>query len=296
MNRIANVGSMNIDHVYQVPHFVRPGETLDSLTYKVFAGGKGFNQSLALARAGARVAHIGCIGADGEWLKALLKDDGVDVAHVLSVAEPTGHAIIQVDASGENSIILHGGANRSVSSAFLKQALADFGADDILLLQNETSCVADAIRLAHARKMKVVFNPAPFSGRVPDYPLDLVSVFILNETEAEGLTGSGSVEDICRCMRERYPAAAVVLTLGSRGAVYCDAGDIVRQDALKVKAVDTTAAGDTFIGYFLAALSVGETPVEALAQGCRAAAVCVTKPGASISIPRHEELPNAKTA
>jgi len=288
--QILNIGSINIDHVYRVGHFVQPGETLGSADYRTFAGGKGYNQSVALARAGATVRHAGRVGPHAEWLLERLRNEGVDTT-CLQVGEvPTGHAIIQVVPSGENAIVLYGGANQCVGEADVDAALSSCSEGDCLLLQNETSAVAYAIRAAHERKLRVVFNPAPMSSAVRGYPLDRVDVFILNETEALELTGANDPDEIGVRMRRQYPRAATVLTLGARGAVWVDSGVLHRQPALRVKAVDTTAAGDTFIGFFLAAWVQTGDPRLALERGCRAAALCVTRAGAADSIPRREEL------
>jgi len=292
--RILNIGSLNIDYVYAVDHFVRPGETLASLNFSVFAGGKGFNQSIALARAGAAASHAGKVGKDGAWLVARLEQEGVDASAIATAEAATGHAIIQVIPSGENAIVLHGGANQSVSESDIARALARHKAGDYLLVQNEISSVADAIRGGAKRGMKVVFNPAPISPAVRGYPLDLVDLFILNETEAEGLTEKTAFEDIRAEMRRRFPKAMTVLTLGGRGAVCFDAGALYRQPAFAVNALDTTAAGDTFTGYFLAGLMEHGDAARALELGCRAAAICVTRPGAADSIPLRKELEQGK--
>ena len=288
--RILNLGSINIDHVYEVEHFVRPGETLSGLSYNIFAGGKGFNQSVALARAGAATLHAGRVGKDAAWLLRRFEEEGVDTTHVNVDRSATGHAIIQVVPSGENAIVLYGGANQAVTESDLASALSSCSPQDYLLVQNETSSVAQAIREAHKRDLRVVFNPAPMTSDVHGYPLGLVDIFILNETEAEGLTGKADPDDVRVRMREQYPGSATVLTMGSKGAMYFDANELHHEAALAVNAVDTTAAGDTFIGFFLAELMQSGNPARALAQGCRAAAICVTRAGASDSIPLREDL------
>jgi len=290
--RILNVGSINMDHVYGVDHFVRPGETLNSSSYHIFAGGKGFNQSIALARAGAATHHLGGIGEDGGWLLQRLEQEGVDTEHVKIAEGATGHAIIQVVPSGENAIVLHGGANTSIDESEITNAISSCSAGDYLLVQNETSSVTEAIRNGSEHELRVVFNPAPMSSLVRNYPLECVDVFILNETEANGLTGKIEPEEIRAAICTQFPQAATVLTLGSRGAVYFDSEVLLRQPAVTVDAVDTTAAGDTFIGYFLAELMQSGDPAEALSLGCRAAAICVTRSGASNSIPSREETDN----
>jgi ribokinase len=290
MPAMINFGSLNIDHVYRVDHFVRPGETLDSQAYDKFPGGKGFNQSVALARAGIPVRHAGKIGADGRWLKQYLAEAGADTSFVEEVEGPTGHAIIQVTPKGENSIVLHGGANRRITAADARRVLAKAMRGDWLLLQNEISATPDIMRLAARRGMSIAFNPAPMAKSVLALPLDLISTFILNEVEAAMLTGAKKESDMVSAMRSRFPGAAVVLTLGSKGARYADSRETLSVPAVKVKAVDTTAAGDTFIGYFLAERLLGRDVRTALATACRAAAICVTRRGAAVSIPKRDEI------
>ncbi len=187
--RVLNMGSINIDHVYEVDHFVRPGETLSGLSYHSYAGGKGFNQSLALARAGVDTLHAGRVGNHAAWLLQRLEQEGVDTTHVTVGEATTGHAIIQVVPDGENAIVLYGGANRLISEDDVVLALSACSPGDYLLLQNEISSVAQAIQKAHERGLHIVFNPAPMTADVHQYPLEFVDLFILNETEAEALTG-----------------------------------------------------------------------------------------------------------
>ncbi|MBI3957690.1 MAG: ribokinase [Chloroflexi bacterium] len=287
---ILNFGSVNIDHVYRVEHLVRPGETIASQDYHHFSGGKGFNQSIALARAGAAVSHAGRIGGDGVWLREQLAGEGADVRLLEVIDGPSGHAIIQVDATGENAIILFGGANRTITPTAAEEILDSFGGKDWLLLQNEISSMREILQLAGERGLRIVFNPAPMAAEVLDYPLDGVSIFVLNEVEGEAFTGATEPEAILAGMRRRFPTATVVLTLGADGAIYDDGAQRIHVPAQPVQAVDTTAAGDTFIGYFLAGLSAGDAPQAALELATRAAAICVTRPGAAPSIPRREEV------
>jgi len=288
--RIINVGSMNVDHVYRVDHFVRPGETLASTAYDVFPGGKGFNQSIALIRAGMATLHVGCICGQHRWLCDTLAREGVDVSGVQVIDTPTGHAMIQVAPSGENAIVIHAGANGQLTQAAIEKSLQQAGPQDWVLLQNETSGVAAAIRLARQRGLQVALNPAPMNQAVLDAPLDQVDLFILNETEAHALTGASTPTEVQAAMQRMFPAARTVLTLGSTGACWLEADTMLTQAAAKVKVVDTTAAGDTFIGYFLAQYLTHGEPAAALAVGCQAAAICVTRPGAAVSIPHRREL------
>ena len=288
--RVLNFGSLNIDHVYAVDHLVRPGETLDSDGYRVFPGGKGLNQSLALAGAGVQVAHAGKVGKEGEWLKEKLAASGVDTSFLDVVDEAGGHAIIQVDKSGENAIVLHGGANKLIDGQDAEMVVSQFEEGDYLLLQNEISSIPDIMECGARRGLIIMFNPAPMDPAVMDYPLHLVSLFCLNEIEGGELTGESTPSAILDAMSAKYPDAATVLTLGKKGAIYADGEKRLAVTGLEVNAADTTAAGDTFIGYLLAGIMDGIGEEETLNRACRAAAICVTREGAADSIPRRDEL------
>jgi ribokinase len=235
---------------------------------------------------------VGRIGADGAWLLQRLRAEGVDTTHIVTDEAVTGHAVIQVVPSGENAIVLYGGANLDVTESDIDAALVACSPDDLFLVQNETSVVALSIRKAHAKGLKIVFNPAPMNSSINDYPLELVDYFILNETEAEGLTGVSNPDAVRAVMRNRFPRAATVLTLGSKGAMFMNHNSSLYESALRVDVVDTTAAGDTFIGFFLAECLRSGDYAKALAMGCQAAAICVTRAGASNSIPLLNELAN----
>jgi ribokinase len=288
--RILNFGSLNIDHVYLVDHFVRPGETLGSKSYRVFMGGKGSNQSVALARAGASVAHAGKIGTDGKWIKDRLRSFGVDTSFLDVSSRPSGHAIIQINRHGENAIILSAGANHAITAQDAWQVLHHFRRGDYLLLQNEISAMPTIMRLAAKKGLKIVFNPSPMQPKVFTYPLRLVDIFIINEIEGWQLTGRKQPAQIAAAMRRRFPRAAMALTLGARGVLYADRDGVFRIPALKVKVVDTTAAGDTFTGYFLAELIRGAPVKVAIELANKAAAICVTRAGAADSIPKRQEV------
>jgi ribokinase len=291
MPRLLNLGSLNIDLVYRIPHPLRPGETVASHAFARGAGGKGLNQSLAAARAGLEVCHAGCVGPDGDWLCALLATDRVDVSRVARLDHsPTGHAIILVADSGENSIVLHGGANLQVDPAALEAAFAGFGPGDWFLTQNETSGVDSALRLAQARGLRIVFNPAPMTATVHRLPLDAVSLHVVNETEAASLAGVDDPEAALVRMCARWPGTQVVITLGAAGAWAAGPEGDARATPPQIEAVDTTAAGDTFIGYLLAALMQGTAIEPALHHACRAAALSATRPGAALSIPTAAEV------
>jgi ribokinase len=288
--KIINFGSLNLDHVYRVERFVSPGETVPCLEYTRFCGGKGLNQSIALARAGATVFHYGKIGRDGAALVRALREATVDTRHISEVDGPTGHAVIQVTDDGENSIIIEGGANQKMDSGDTVTVFGLLSDGDWLLVQNEINGVADIFDAAHQSRCRLAFNPAPMTAAIAELPLARVDLLIVNETEGQILTGEMQTETILARLRSRCPRGSIVITLGGDGAVCLDGDEIVRQPPFVVEAVDTTGAGDTFVGYFLAAFSGGASVREALELGCRAASLCVTRPGAADSIPMLSEV------
>ena len=290
MPNILNFGSLNIDHVYRVPHFVQPKETLASLDYHRFAGGKGFNQSIALARAGAKVSHAGRIGSDGLWLRDMLAEAGADVTHLQVVDTPTGQAIINVAPDGQNSIVLYGGANLTITPDDARRVISSFQTGDYLLLQNEISAMPEILRVAHARGLQIVFNPAPMTPPVHDLPLETVSCLLLNEVEGAQLSGVEDPQAVMASLRQRFPKTAIILTLGADGVLASEDGAAVHVPAPRVTAVDTIAAGDTFTGYYLAERLRGAAFLDAVQTACQAAAICVTRAGAAVSIPTRAEV------
>lgn len=286
--KFLNFGSLNLDIVYTVDHSVRPGETLASEKIEYFCGGKGLNQSIALAKAGAQVYHAGCIGSDGEKLINELESNGVDASFVKRTDAPSGHAIIQVDKSGQNSILIFGGANRLIDKNHIDNVLRNFSKSDMLFLQNETNAVGELIDAAYSKSMTTVFNPSPFSKSVLKLPLDKVSWFVVNEIEANALTGESEPDKIISEFKVRYPDSNILLTLGEGGS-YCHCGGkTYYQPIFKVKAVDTTAAGDTYLGYFFALLgSFGAQ--KAMKYASAASALAVSRQGASASVPLFDE-------
>ena len=288
--KLLDFGSLNIDHTYQLPHLVRPGETLASDSYHKSEGGKGFNQAVALAKAGQEVYLAGAIGQDGLFLRDYLQELGVHTEHLCVLDAPTGHAMIQLDTEGQNCIILFGGTNGMITEAMIDEVLADFGAGDYLLLQIEISHVDSIICAAHAKGMHIILNPSPMSPELLTWPLELVEWFILNEIEGADITGKTQPEEMLDELLRRYPACHVVLTLGERGSVYADATQRMDQSIVTAHTVDTTAAGDTFTGYFIHALLQGEAIQQALKTAACASAITVSRPGAGRSIPAAEEV------
>lgn len=295
--KILNFGSLNIDHVYKVDHIVRPGETIGSDSLQFFAGGKGANQSVAIAKAGAEVWHAGKIGPDGGWLLDTLTSAGVKTALIREYDGPTGHAIIQVNRVGENSIILFGGGNKLITEAEIESALSGFDAGDYLVLQNEINSVPEIIREAHRRGLRIYLNPAPFTEEVRSWPLELVDTLIVNETEAADLAGAATaagnaaIEATLRQLAEHYSSTDIVLTAGRQGAYFArDGQDPIHVPIVEAAVVDTTAAGDTFLGYYLVARLQGAGPAKAMQRASAAASITVSRAGAMESIPVAAEV------
>ncbi len=278
--KVLNFGSLNLDYVYQVPHFVTPGETLASSSLDRFAGGKGANQSIALARAGVEVYHAGKVGSDGAWLKQQLEKSGVDTRFIKKSSSSSGHAIIQLDPLGQNAILLHPGANHEITPEEIEQTLSCFKSGDYLLLQHEINQVEQLIRMGHEKGLRVCFNPAPMDACVLDYPLELVDLLIVNETESASL---GNRVD-------RLQNTEIIETQGSAGVRYHFRGKDYFVAAREVDVVDTTAAGDTFIGYYLASCIQGFDVESSLSVATAASALCVSRKGAGEAIPTKDEV------
>ncbi|WP_322527406.1 ribokinase [Salinicola sp. LHM] len=285
---VYNFGSINIDHVYRVPHLVRPGETLSSTSLHQVLGGKGANQSLALARAGGRVVHWGRLGEADRWALAPLIEAGVEVNDVELVAGASGHALIQVDDDAENAIILYPGANHGFEESRLGALVDAAESDGWVLMQNECNAAERMLRLAAERGLSIAFNPAPLSSDVTDLPLELCQILFLNRGEAAALVAQDEDTDadtLLAALATRLPDVEIVLTLGSEGVCHQYRNERVTLTAHRVEAVDTTAAGDTFIGYFMAARQRGDGIEQALRLATTASALCVQQAGAEPSIP-----------
>ncbi|KAI9482405.1 ribokinase [Coemansia mojavensis] len=323
--KIVSLASINIDEVYHVPHIVKPGETLSSMHRQQNAGGKGANASVAAARAGGNVSIVGKIGKDGLWVRDLLASSGANTDQITVLDDTaTGHAIIQVDKNGENSIVLFPGANYQINEEDARKAFAQYGTGDWLLLTNETTGVDEAIRQARSCGMQILWNPAPMPANMisANRPVDLVDILVVNETELLHLAQQLDDIDLYEGNDERYAkiaqqimglfgTRAIIVTLGSEGSVgLCNKDEVVviRMECAPIKKEqikDTTAAGDTWVGYFAAELarlqngspeSVGSlasvTPAmveHAMTLATYASGITVTRPGAFPSIPvRHE--------
>ncbi|MDO4197743.1 MAG: ribokinase [Erysipelotrichaceae bacterium] len=290
--KVLSFGSLNYDHVYEVEHFTEPKETQSSLGYLRNFGGKGLNQSIALAKAGLDVYHAGRVGSDGQDFIDYLNKYGVKTDYLLKDdSMATGHAIIEI-CNGQNRILLHGGANQSIDEAQIDDVLEHFEEGDVLLIQNEISNLSYLIESAHEKGMMIIFNTAPMNDKVFTYPLNLIDIFVVNEIEAAGLAeiDSKDEKEVIPVLSKKYPDKAIVLTAGERGSYYIKGDDVIHQDAYMVEAVDTTAAGDTFTGFFLASYLKYQDVKKALDLASRASSIAVTRRGAAQSIPSIEEL------
>lgn len=283
-------GSLNIDHVYGVPHIVVESETLASHSYSKFAGGKGLNQAIALKRAGLDVYHAGKIGADGLFLKEALEKEGVKTHLIKTGDTSTGHAIIQVTEDAENCILLYSGANKTITVEEMKEVLSHFSSGDLLVLQNEINDIHTLVELAFEKGLRIALNPSPLDKGLDLLDYHHIDYLILNEIEGTALSGEADPEKILTSLVYRYPHLKIVLTLGKKGAYYYDQHEKVFAPALLVKAVDTTAAGDTFMGYFLSGATKNLPLIHCLELASKASSIAVTRKGASDSIPHREEL------
>lgn len=288
--KVLNFGSLNLDYVYSVDKLVKAGETISSNTFNLEFGGKGLNQSIALAKAGVSVYHAGLIGQNGMILKDFCMANNVNTEYIKIVDKETGHAIIQVDNNGENSIILYKGANFEITKEYVDEVLLDFRKGDYIVLQNEINMVDYIIEEAHKKGMMVVFNPAPITKGIKDINLEYVNYLIVNETEAFSLTGEEDVEKAARDLKKLYKNTFIVVTLGSKGLIYIEKNEVIKIEANKVKAIDTTAAGDTFIGYFVAMVIKGFNGHESLKLANKASAIKVTRKGSAKMIPTIKEV------
>lgn len=288
--KILNFGSLNLDIVTRVEQFVRPGETVRARSQELRCGGKGLNQSIALARAGAEVWHAGCVGEGGEMLLNYLVDHGVHTDYIENILERQGSAFIQVTDTGDNSIILYPGSNECLTEAQVKDTLEHFGRGDILVLQNEVNLLPYIVDQAYRRGMIIVLNPSPYNEKIAAVDLNKISWLFVNEIEAEQIAGTREALVTWEKLHAQYPKLRLLVTLGAGGSV-CFSGDYVNQQPpYPAEVKDTTGAGDTYTGYFLASLAGGKTLEEAMNIATMAAAISITRPGAAESIPGIEEV------
>ncbi|MDR0629306.1 MAG: ribokinase [Treponema sp.] len=286
-------GSLNIDMVFSVDHIAAPGETISSASLVKSAGGKGANQAAALAKAGMAVYMAGKIGKDGLFLTELLRSYGVNTDHVKVYDGATGQAIIQVDREGQNSIVLFSGGNHAIEQGEIGPILDNFERGDIVVLQNEIVHTGKIMEAAKKRELRICLNPSPYDEKIEGLPLDLVDMFFVNELEGSalvGMTEAGPPETVLNALVSRFPGAEIILTLGKRGGRYGRAAVRAGGEIVDLPVVDTTGAGDTFTGYFIAARARGGNVSGALAIACRASSIAVSRKGAMESIPLAMEV------
>lgn len=283
--KILNFGSINKDFFYSVNDFVRPGETISSNGYNIKIGGKGLNQSVSISKAGVKVYHAGIINKEDTFIIDKLKSWKINCDNILLSDSPTGHAIIQVNKKGENSIIIHGGANHDFNLKSIKSILSKFETGDILLLQNEINNIEEIIDRAHHKKMKIIFNPAPFNNDILEYNLNKITTLILNQSEGEGLSNEKIPDKILKVLNNNFKNTEIILTLGEKGSLYSYKDELIKIRAHDVKTVDTTGAGDTFIGYYVAGFASKMNKKDNLNRASEAAALTTIKLGGAESIP-----------
>lgn len=288
--KILNFGSINIDKIFSVDHIVRPGETIDSKLYEEKIGGKGLNQSIALAKVSEEVYHAGKLNTKDDFILDYLEDNRVNTKYIRKTEIFTGSAFIQLDKSGENSIVLSHGANYDMDTDFIDEVLADFKKDDILLLQNEINNLEYIINEAHKKGIFIVLNPSPINEDLLKIDLNKINMLIMNETEAKDISGENDDIIIIDKLKFTYGNLKTIITLGQKGSIYFDENKNVSQDAYKVEVVDTTGAGDTFTGYFVGLMAKGYDIEECLNYASLASALAVKVKGASNSIPEFDKV------
>ncbi|MEG1641029.1 MAG: ribokinase [Ruthenibacterium sp.] len=288
--KILCIGSVNQDMVYKVHHFAVGGETITAQERNVYWGGKGLNQAVAAARACDAVYLAGCINRNEVDFYQFAQENKLHTDYLKVTDAPTGQAIICVDEKGQNSIVVYGGSNRTLTREYIEDTLTHFEKGDILLMQNETNALSDMLQLAHAKGMRLVMNPSPFDVSLLELPLDLVDVFLINEIEGFQMTGETQADAIMQALQKKFPQAEIVLTLGKDGVVYATREKVLHHGIYPVKVVDTTAAGDTFTGYFLSGLTRGLAPEQILEQASKASSIAVSRHGAASSIPSLNEV------
>lgn len=293
--KVLNLGSLNIDKTYLVKNIVSPKETIEATDFYVSCGGKGLNQSIAISKAGVKCFHAGAVGEeDGEILINTLKKAGVNIDYLQRSKTASGHAIIQIDKNGQNCIIVYAGANNTITKDYIDKVLDKFSCNDILILQNEISNIDYAIKEAAKKKMKIILNPSPYNDRIKKLDLNKIDYFMLNEIEAMSLAEVNFLEinEIIKKLKKKYIDASFILTVGESGVYWFDKKDTIHQNAFCVDAIDTTGAGDTFSGYFIAGLANNIPIKDNLEISSAASAISITRKGASSSIPTLKEVQN----
>jgi len=289
--KFLNYGSINIDKVYSLNHIVKEGETISTSSYNLFPGGKGANQSVALANAGCEVYHAGKVGSDGIWIIELLKKYNVNTSFINLSKLDTGHAIIQVDEKGQNSIFINGGSNNDNSTEEANEIISNFSKGDYLIIQNEINLNKDLINIAKENEMFVCVNPSPFTSSILSWPLEKVDFLFVNEIEGSQIAKiEGNYELILDKLNQLFNKTHIIMTVGKDGAYYAYKNIKEFASIVDANKVDTTAAGDTFLGFFLASFSINSNPKKALEYASLASSKTISRKGAIPSIPLKNEL------
>ncbi|MBS6920708.1 ribokinase [Anaerococcus sp. HMSC075B03] len=283
--KILNFGSLNIDIFFRVENIVKPGETISAKSIEKRPGGKGLNQSVALSKSFENVYHAGSVGDDGIFLIDYLKSENINTKYIKKSDKLTGNAIIQVDDRGENSIVLYKGANFDNDKKFIDEVLDNFDKDDILLLQNEISSMKYLIDKAYEKGMKIVLNPSPITDEIKEFDFNKIDLLLVNEIEAKNIANKDNIDESINYFMATYPNINLIVTLGSKGSIFVNKNEKIKQEGIKVESVDSTGAGDTFTGFFVSYFYQGKNVRDCLKFASLASALSVTKSGASISIP-----------
>lgn len=279
--KVLCLGSLNIDHFYEVDHFVYAKETMSASDYSMGIGGKGLNQAIALKKAGIDTYMGGCIGNDGQFLVDFLNSNGVDTSNVIVVEENTGHAIIQ-RCHGENCILIYHGANYCLTKDKIDSMLDGM---DVVVLQNEINDLSYIIDKAYEKRVSIVLNPSPFDSNILDLSLNKVSTFFVNEVEGAGLSGEKDFDRMLDKLHYSYPNSNIILTVGANGSYFINKDERLFCPSKKVSVVDTTGAGDTFSGFFLSAKLKGFSNLDCLKIATNASSIAIQTKGAANSIP-----------
>ena len=283
--KILNFGSLNIDIFFRVENIVKPGETISAKSIEKRPGGKGLNQSVALSKSFENVYHAGSVGDDGVFLIDYLKSENINTKYIKKSDKLTGNAIIQVDDRGENSIVLYKGANFDNDKKFIDEVLDNFDKDDILVLQNEISSMKYLIDKAYEKGMKIVLNPSPITEDVKEFDFNKIDLLLVNEIESKDIANKDNIDESINYFMATYPNINLIVTLGSKGSIFVNKNEKIKQEGIKVESVDSTGAGDTFTGFFVSYFYQGKNVRDCLKFASLASALSVTKSGASISIP-----------
>lgn len=291
--KIIVFGSVNIDHVYYVPHIIKPEESLHVLGTETFLGGKGLNQAIACAKAGAVTWLAGCCGfEDGQGFFDVCADYNINTSLLQQLPGKSGETLIQVDPYGQNSILVLGHANQQNTPQRIAQVMSQCDQGDIIVVQNELNGLPDIIRQACRKQCKVILNPSPMDSDLASLDLSLVTGLLLNEVEISALTGEWDMLMALKKLKCTYPELLAILTIGEKGSMVLEGENLLHVPADNTGPIaDTTGAGDTYLGYFICAYyAEGQSVRSAMELASKAASIAIGRAGATQSIPMRKEL------